>query len=86
MTFMKTRASSEMRKIFQGFLALMKLNSRMQLAQSRLLVFHSVNERTKLILSIINLKHLKSLEYGKAPAGAGKCFAIRSALSPFTLG
>jgi len=69
--------------MFQGFLALMKLNSRMQLAQSCLLVFHSVSERTKLIQRIITLKHLKSIEHDKAPAGAGKCFAIRSALSPF---
>lgn len=80
MRFMKTR---EMRKIFQGVLALVKLNRRMQLAQSCLLVFHSVNERTRLILIIISLKHLKSLEYDNIPAGAGKCFAIRSALSPF---
>lgn len=86
MRFMKTRASRGMRKIFQGFLALVKLNSRMQLAQSHLLVFQSVNERTKPILSIISLKHLKSLEYDKVPAGAAKCFAIRSALSLFMLG
>lgn len=67
-------------------MALRKLNSRTQLAQSCRLVFHSVNERTKLILIIIILKHLKSLEHDEAPAGASKCFAIRSALSPFTPG
>lgn len=54
-------ASRERRKIFQGYLALTELKSRMQLAQSRLLVSHSVNERTKLTLSIISLKHLKPL-------------------------
>lgn len=58
----------------------------MQLAQSHLLVFQPVDERTKLMLSIISLKHLKSIEHDKAPAGAAKCFAIRSALSPFVPG
>lgn len=43
----------------------MKLKSRMQLAQSRLLVCRSVNERTKLTLSIISLKHSKSLQHEK---------------------
>lgn len=59
-------AAREMRKAFQGYLALMELKSRMQLDQSRLFVCHSANERTELTLSIIIIpKHLQPLSHEK---------------------
>lgn len=54
-----------MGKMLQGYLALMKLKSSMQLDQSPLLVSHSANERTKLTLSIISPKHFNSLSHEK---------------------